>query len=91
MKLGPVTKIDKRNTVTSKKFDDDVILAMCEVIVIFTIYGKFGAIRKLDSGDMVCKKGIVYMVTFYFTKTENRTKKPLTQLSYYCFELRYCF
>ena len=26
------------------------------------------------------------LVTFYFTKTENRTKKDLTQLSYYCFE-----
>ena len=26
------------------------------------------------------------IVTFYLTKTENRTKKSLTQLSYYCFE-----
>ena len=25
-------------------------------------------------------------VTFYLTKTENRTKKSLTQLSHYCFE-----
>ena len=25
-------------------------------------------------------------VTFCLTKTENRTKKPLTQLSHYCFE-----
>ena len=24
--------------------------------------------------------------TFYLTKTENRTKKSLAQLSYYCFE-----
>ena len=29
--------------------------------------------------------------TFYLTKTENRTKKPLTQLSHYCFEERYYF
>ena len=29
------------------------------------------------------------IVTFYLTQTENRTKKSLTQLSYYCFE--YCF
>ena len=27
IKLGPVTKLDKRNTETSKKFDDDVVLA----------------------------------------------------------------
>ena len=25
-------------------------------------------------------------VTFFLTKTENRTKKSLTQLSHYCFE-----
>ena len=29
------------------------------------------------------------VVTFYLTKTENRTKKSLTQLSHYRFELRY--
>ena len=27
----------------------------CDVIVIFLIYGQFGAIRKLDSGRIVCK------------------------------------
>ena len=26
------------------------------------------------------------LITFYLAKTENRTKKSLTQLSYYCFE-----
>ena len=35
MKLGPVTKLGKENTVTSKKFDDDVISANCDVIVFF--------------------------------------------------------
>ena len=29
--------------------------ANCDVIVIFLIYGQFGAIQKLDSGRMVCK------------------------------------
>ena len=41
MELGPVTKIDKRNTVILKKFDNDLILANCDVIVIFPIYGKW--------------------------------------------------
>ena len=27
----------------------------CDVIVIFPIYGQFGAIRKPDSGRIVCK------------------------------------
>ena len=55
MKLGPVTKIDKRNKTTSKKFDDEVVSVNCDVIVIFPIYGQTEAIRKLDSGRIVCK------------------------------------
>ena len=45
MKLGAVTKLDTKNKTTSKKIDDDVILANCDVIVIFPIYGQFRAIR----------------------------------------------
>ena len=55
MKLGPVTKLDKRNKTTSKKFDDDVMSENCDVIVIFPIYSQFGAIWKPDSGRIVCK------------------------------------
>ena len=32
---------------------------------------------------------LVFSLTFYLTKTENRTKKSLTPLSYYCFQWRY--
>ena len=55
MKLGPVTKYDKRNKTTSKKIDYDVTSENCDVIAIFPIYGQFGAIRKPDSGRVVCK------------------------------------
>ena len=55
MKLGTETKIDKRNKTTSKKFDDDVMLENCDVIVIFPIYSQFGAIWKPDSGRIVCQ------------------------------------
>ena len=55
MKLGPVTKLNKRNKTLPKKFDDDVMLAKYNVIVIFPIYGQLRAIRKLDSGRIVCK------------------------------------
>ena len=55
MKYGPVTKLDKRNKITLKKFDDNATSANCDVIVIFPIYGQFGAIRKPDSGRTVCK------------------------------------
>ena len=56
MKLGPVTKIDKRNQTTFKKCDDDVISENCDVIVIFQNFGKFGAVRKPNSRHRVCKK-----------------------------------
>ena len=55
MKLGSLTKLGKRNKTTSKEFDDDVISENCDVIAIFPIYGKFGAIRKPDSGRIICK------------------------------------
>ena len=41
MKLGPVTTLYKGNKKTSKKFDDDVTLENCDVIVIFSIYVQF--------------------------------------------------
>ena len=53
----------------------------CDVIVILLIYGEFGAIRKPNSGHRFS-----LIVTFYLTKTENKTKKSLTQLSHYFFE-----
>ena len=53
LKFGIVTKLDKKNKTTSKKFGDDVRSRNCEVIAIFPIYSQFGAIRKLDSGRVV--------------------------------------
>ena len=53
MKLGPVTKINKRNK--SKIFDNDVMSKNSDVIVISLIYSQLGAIRKPDSGCIVCK------------------------------------
>ena len=55
MKLRPVTKLDKRNKATSEKVDVDVISENCDVIVIFRIFGQFGAVRRPDSGHRVCK------------------------------------
>ena len=48
MKLGPVTKLDKRNKTNSKQSDDYVMSASCDVTVIFPIYGQFGAIQNPD-------------------------------------------
>ena len=55
MKIGPVTKLDKRNKTTPKKFEGDAMSDYCDVIVIFPIFGQFGAIRRADSKRTVCK------------------------------------
>ena len=55
MKIGPVTKLEKRNKTTSKRFDDSIISKKFDIIIIFSIYDKFGAIRQPDYGQRVCK------------------------------------
>ena len=55
MKHGPVTKLDRRNKTTSKKFDVYIMSENCDVIVIFQIFGQFGAVRRPDSGKVFCK------------------------------------
>ena len=45
MKTTAVTKLDKRKKLIFKKINDDVVSGNCDVIVIFLIYGQFGAIR----------------------------------------------
>ena len=59
MKLGPATKIDKRNKTTSTKFDDHVMLANCDYIVIFPINGQFGANGNHGFGRIVYKTYIL--------------------------------
>ena len=49
MKLGPVTKVDKRNKARSKKLEVDVMSENRDVIVIFRIFGQFGAIWRPNS------------------------------------------
>ena len=73
MKLEPVTKLDKRNTSTSKNIDNDVLSANFEVIVIFKIYGQFGGIWKPDSRCIACKTYISIKNNLsYKLKTELR-------------------
>ena len=55
MKLRPVTKFDKGNKTLSKNINDDVISENYDVIVIFPIYGQFGAMQKPDFGRIVYK------------------------------------
>ena len=88
MKLGPVTKLDKRNTATSKKLDDDFMLVNGDVIVISPVYGQFVAIWEQNSRHMVCKTYIFIKssLLFYKNLSKNRSKNSLTRLSYPCFQ-----
>ena len=69
IKLGPVTKLDTRNTTTSKK----LTITSCQKFVMSLSYFRFMANLHFHE-----------IVNFYLTKTENRTKKSLTQLWSYC-------
>ena len=68
MKLGPVTKLDKRNKATSKTLDDEIMLENYDAIVIFLIYDQFGAIQKPDSACIFCKTYIFINSNFLFYK-----------------------
>ena len=71
MKLRSVTKFDKRKTATLKTFDDDVMSAYCDVIVLFSIYGQFEVIRNPDSGCMAYKTFIFINSNFLSCRTKN--------------------
>ena len=86
MKLGPVTKLDKGNKTTSKKFDDGVMSKNYDVVAIF----QFTANLEQSGSQIPDAQSVKFIfslkITCYLTKTENRTKKSLTQLSHDCFE-----
>ena len=54
-KLEPIIKLDKGKKTTRKKFDNEVISASRNAILIFSIYGQLTAIWKPDPGRIVCK------------------------------------
>ena len=68
MKLGPVTKPDKRNKTTWKIFEDGVMSVNCDIIIIFLIYGQFGIIRIPDSGRIVYKTYIISISNLFSYK-----------------------
>ena len=80
MKIGPITKIDKRNTATSKN------ITMTSSRQILTSLSFFQFMANLEqSGSQIpdawsVKLTFSLTVAFYLLKNESRTKKFLTQL-----------
>ena len=54
------------------------MLENCDFIVIFLIYGQFGAIQKTDSRTWSIKLLLSLIVAFRLSKTENRFKKSVS-------------
>ena len=48
MKLGSVTKPDKRHKTMLKKFNDGIMSGNCDAIIIFPVYGQFGVTWKIS-------------------------------------------
>ena len=82
MKCGPVTKIVKRNMVTSKK---NLTLMSCSQIVASLLFFQYMSNLKQSGSRILHSWSVIptfwLTVTFYLVKTENRTKKSLRQLS----------
>ena len=74
----------------TKQRQKSVTMMSCWKIVTSLSFFQFMAILE-KSGSQIpdaesAKLMFSLIVTFYLIKTENRTKKSLTQLSQYCFE-----
>ena len=70
MKLGPVTKLDKSKT-TSKNWGWLHVNKLWHHCYFFPIYSQFGAIRKPNSGRIVCKSYIFINSNFLSYKKSN--------------------
>ena len=83
IKLEPVTKLDRRNKTTSKEFDDDVFQQIVTSLPFFQFMANLEQSKSPIPDTEPVKLTFSLIVTFYLTKTENRSKKSLTQLSHY--------
>ena len=74
MKPGPLFKLNKRNIKTSEKLENDLMLANCDAIVLFSILSLFRTIPDTESGQMLHDIKIFISFHLLSKKNENRTK-----------------
>ena len=91
MKLGPVTKRDKRKKTLSKNLTMTSYQQIATSLSFFQFMANSEKSRSRIPDAQSEKLTFSLKVTFYLTKTENRTKKSLTQFSHHCFEGRHFF
>ena len=73
-KLGPVTTLDKRNKIASKKIDNEVMSANVTSLSFFQFMANLEQSRSRIPDAQSAKLTFSLIVTFYSTKSENRTK-----------------
>ena len=86
MKLEAVTKLDKRNTETSKNSTMMSCQQIGTSLSFFQVMANSQPFRSRIPDARSIKLTFSLIVTFYLTDLENKTKKSLTQLLYHCFE-----
>ena len=86
MKLGPVTKLNKINKTASKNFTMTPCHEIVTSLLLFQFMANFEQSGSWSPDAYSVNLIFLLIVTFYLTKTKNRTKKSLTQLPHYCFK-----
>ena len=84
MKLGPVTKLDEKNKIISKKLTMTLCRKAVTSLQFFQFMANFGQSERRILGEKSVK--LIFSVIFYLTINENRTKKSLKPLTHYWFE-----
>ena len=86
MKLGPVTKLDKRNKIIAKNL---TITSCRQIMTSFSFFRFMANLEKSGSripDTQSVKLTFSLTVTFYLTKSASRTKTSLKQFSCCCFQ-----
>ena len=86
MALGPVRKLHKSKKTASKNLTVTSCRKIATSLSVFQITANLEQSGSQISDTQSVKRMVSLKVIFYLTKTENITKKSLTQLSHYCFE-----
>ena len=92
MKLEALSILDQRNTMTSSKFYNGVMVIYFHVIIVFLICSHSVSTRQTDSKGMVHIWKFVIKIDLLSNKNQKPELKHLTQISYYlCYLIKKSF
>ena len=92
MKLEALSILDQRNTMTTSKFYNGVMVINFHVIIVFLICSHSVSTRQTDSKGMVHIWKFVIKIDLLSNKKQKPELKHLTQISYYlCYLIKKSF